>query len=234
MPNTGRMKKHVTEFYAEMKQQVPCKLIQTGKNPENLLVYLHGYKQNIQILEKKFEKITTINAYHLFVQAPHVLYEQSRKRPLEEWGRAWYFYDGSQQVFIDSMEESSKFLESLLKSVKNQYSVSRTGIIGYSMGGYLAGYFAFSRSVLIDDLAVIGARLKTEVFEQTLSQYKHIKVLALHGKNDESVMLKPQRDEIEKLKQLGYQAELLQTNSGHRIDPEIVDNLHKWLITNGF
>jgi len=228
------MNKHVTEFYAEMKQQVPCKLIQTGKNPQHLLVYLHGYKQNIQILQKKFDQLITINAFHLFIQAPHILYDESRKRPIEEWGRAWYLFDGSQQVFIRSMEESSRFLESVLHNVNNQYSVSKTGIIGYSMGGYLAGYFAFSRSELIDELVVIGARLKTEVFEQTLDQYNHIKVLALHGKNDESVRLKPQRDEIEKLKQLGYQAELLQTNSGHRIDSEIVDNLHKWLITNGF
>jgi len=228
------MHKDVTEFYAEMNQQVPCKLIKTGKNPENLLVYLHGYKQNIQILERKFDRLTNVNGYHLFIQGPHLIYNESRQRPFKEWERAWYFYDGSQQVFIDSMEESSKFLETLLKNLNNKYSISRTGMIGYSMGGYLAGYFAFSRSELIDDLAVIGARLKTEVFEQTLNQSNHINILAVHGTNDESVKLKPQKDEIKKLKQLGYQAELLQTDSGHRIDPVIVDNLHKWLITNGF
>jgi len=117
--------------------EVPYKLIDVGEVKEKpVIVYLHGFKQNIEQFEKLVDDLLSVEAYHLFVQGPYPIYDRSREKEVKDWGRAWYLYDGSQDQFVRSLELASEFLQQLIDDILKQISATRLAILGYSMGGY--------------------------------------------------------------------------------------------------
>lgn len=220
---------------ASFKIEVPYKVIETGdKGEKPLIIYLHGYNQNIEYLCKKAEPLLNIRAFHLFMQGPYPIVDTSRKLNVSKWGRAWYLYDGDQDQFIRSMEESSQFIQKVVGEVTQKIQVSRICVFGYSMGGYLGGYFTLSRPKLMNDLIMVGARIKTEVFKEELDLSRHINILALHGKNDDSVYPEPQEKCIEHLKQNGINATFKLTNAGHRLESVFIEEAKNWLLRSGY
>jgi predicted esterase len=220
---------------ASFNIEVPYRLIETGgKGKKPLIVYLHGYNQNIGYFEKKAESMLALRAYHLFIQAPYPIYDTSRKLKVSQWGRAWYLYDGTQQQFIKSMEKASRFIQEIIDEVKKKIETSRLCMFGYSMGAYLGGYFALSRWKLVDELIVIGGRIKTEAFEGKREQASHIRILALHGKDDESVYPEPQQQCVELLKREGFNAEFKLVDAGHKIEPIFIQESKAWLKEAGY
>ena len=209
------------------KIEVPYKLIETGtKGEKPLIVYLHGYKQNLQYFEKKVERLLEVEAYHLFIQGPYPIYDEERRREVDRWGRAWYLYDGRQDQFIKSMEISAEFIQDLIDQLIPQISVSKIAIVGYSMGGYLAGYFALSRPKYITDLLVIGGRIKTEHFMD--QSYAGLNVLALHGSDDESVAAQRENESCRDLEKLGAAVTFRQIHATHRLSSAYIDKIWEW------
>jgi predicted esterase len=214
------------------KVEVPYKLIETGEKGEKpLIVYLHGYNQNIEYLEKKVDSMLSLNAYHLFIQGPYPIYDTSRKKNVSRWGRAWYLYDGNQGQFIKSMEVASEFIQEIIDGLLNMIEVNRLCVFGYSMGGYLGGYFAFSRWKHVNDLVVIGGRIKTEAFDGKRDKAKHVNILALHGKNDASVYADPQKECVDLLKKEGFNAEFKLLEAGHELNEEFIQSAKDWLMS---
>ncbi|MGF1669072.1 MAG: alpha/beta hydrolase [Balneolaceae bacterium] len=217
------------------KIEVPYKIIETGeKGPKPLILYLHGFNQNIASFEKECSQILKLNAYHLFVQGPYPLYDRTRTKNVSDWGRAWYLYDGNRGQFIKSLEISSQFLQDVVDRLLQHIDVNRMAVIGYSMGGYLAGYFSFTRWRHVNDLIVIGCRLKTEVIGDGWDHLKHLKILAIHGLQDESVSAKNQEKEIEHLKNHDIKAELKLLEEQHALSDVYFEEIMRWLIKNDF
>lgn len=220
---------------ASFKIEVPYKLIETGdKTAKPLIVYLHGFKQNIAMFEKLTAELQTLEAYHLFIQAPYPIQDEKRTRKVEDWGRSWYLFDGEQSQFIKSMEISSEFIQEIIDTLLPNLDVNRICLFGYSMGGYLGGYFALSRWKHINEAVIVAARIKTEVFEDNLENAKHINFLAIHGKNDKSVLPEPQVNEIQKLKDFGIKAEITLLEEEHKLTPTFIDSTKTWLAGKGY
>tara|TARA_R110002096_G_scaffold28336_2_gene85869 strand:- start:7430 stop:8125 length:696 start_codon:yes stop_codon:yes gene_type:complete len=220
---------------SSFKIEVPYKLIETGpKGEKPLIVYLHGYKQNIKKFEALVEGMMELNAYHLFIQGPYPIYDESRKVSVSKWGRSWYLYDGKRGQFAKSLEVTSEFIQEIVEGLFNVIKVNKVCLFGYSMGGYQAGYFALSRWKHVSESIIIGARIKTELFEDKLELAKHIKFLALHGKDDTDVYPEPQQKEIEKLKEEGFVADFVQLNEGHKLTKPFVEASKSWLIKQGY
>lgn len=217
------------------KIEVPYKLIETGeKGSKPLIVYLHGYNQNIEYFEKKVEGMLAVKGYHLFIQGPYPIYDTSRKVNVSKWGRAWYLYDGNQGQFIKSMEVASEFIQEVIDSLAEVIDISRLCVFGYSMGAYLGGYFSFSRWKHVNDVIAIGGRIKTETFEGKRKQASHLNILALHGKQDTSVYPEPQKEGIELLQKEGFNASFKLLDAGHELAPAFVEESVKWLFSNGY
>lgn len=229
------MKEVLISGKASFKIEVPYKLYETGeKGAKPLIVYLHGFNQNIDRFEEIVNPLTELKAYHLFIQAPYPLYDQTRTKKVEDWGRSWYLYDGEQQQFVKSMELSSEFIQEIIDGLLPNIEVSRLCLFGYSMGGYLAGYFMFSRWKHVNEAIIIGARIKTEVFTDRLQEAKHINVLALHGSGDTSVFPGPQQKEIEKLKKKGFNARFKSIEAQHKLSQPFITESELWLKKNGY
>lgn len=226
----------LTSGKASFKIEVPYRLFESGKSGEKkpLILYLHGFGQNIDLFQKKVEPMLDLNAYHLFVQGPYPLYDRSRKKKVEQWGRSWYLYDGEQAQFIKSLEVSSEFLQEVLDTLLVHVNVSRLCVTGYSMGGYLAGYFALSRWKHVNDLVVIGGRIKTEVFQDRERHYEHMNVLALHGTRDESVDPGTQRDSVRALSEWGANVEFNTIDEKHGLTARYINVCIDWLKNIGY
>lgn len=227
------MKKVLLTEKTSFQIEVPYKLIKTGKSSQEkpLIVHLHGFNQNIKQFERLVDDLLDLQAFHLFIQGPYPIYNRSRKKKVEEWGRSWYLYDGEQDQFVESLERASEFVESIISKILNQITDNRVALFGYSMGGYLAGYFALSRPAVISELIVVGGRIKTEVFEGREGRYEHLNVLALHGKKDASVKSEPQQKSCEQLSQWGADVRFKEINGGHTLTSEYLLETKKWLKT---
>ena len=215
--------------------EVPYELVEVGKSSKKpLIVYLHGFKQNIGSFKPLVGPLLSLEAYHLFVQAPYPLYDRSREKKVNEWGRAWYLYDGEQPQFLQSLENASQFLERIIDKVSQHLSINRTAVMGYSMGGYLAGYYGLSRSESIQELIVVGSRIKTEVFEDREQKVGHLNVLALHGRKDRSVKSIPQQESCNMLSKWGANVQFNELEEGHKLTENYLDEIQDWLRQLGY
>lgn len=216
--------------------EVPYKLIDSGpgKKEKPLLVYLHGFGQNLEQFEELCRPLLSLQAYHLFLEGPYPIYDRSGSKNVSDWGRSWYLYDGNRGQFIKSLEVSSEFLQEVMDRLFDIITPARVGIVGYSMGGYLAGYYALTRWKHIHDLVVCAARIKTEVLHDEWDLIRHMNILAVHGENDKAVKPGPQQKEIEKLKEKKINAEFNLVNEGHELSESYVNAVYKWLKTNSY
>lgn len=219
------------------KIEVPYQLIETGaKGGEKpLILYLHGYGENIKTFQEKCERFLDINAFHLFIQGPYPIFDQSQRKTVSNWGRSWYLYDGKRKQFIKSLEITSEFIQEVIDNLIKFIKVSKFCVIGYSMGGYQAGFFALSRWKHVNDVIVVGARLKTEVLNDGVYPHlKHMNILAVHGRHDDKVSFERQQDSVDFLKSKGLKSELKLLDENHDFSPRVVDEIMNWLQSNDY
>ncbi|MFU8813540.1 MAG: alpha/beta hydrolase [Balneolaceae bacterium] len=221
---------------ASFKIEVPHQLIENGESgaKKPLIVYLHGYGQNLETFKQLNEPLLSLNAYHLFLQGPYPLYDRTHKKNVSKWGRAWYLFDGNRGQFIKSLEVTSEFIQEIIDRLLTVIEVSKICVIGFSMGGYLAGYFGLTRWKHVHEVIMSGARLKTEVLNGDFESIRHITFLAIHGKEDDSVASAPQKKEMDVLKENGLDARFQQIDGGHSYDKLHVQTIKEWLQQRGY
>ncbi len=218
---------------SSFKLEVPYRLIEFGPEGEKpLIVYLHGYGQNMEQFIKKTSPMHKLNAYHLYIQGPYPVTARIEKN--QKWGYAWYLYSGKQGAFIKSLEYSSEFIQEIIDGILPHISVNRICILGYSMGAYLAGYFGLSRWKHTNELIAIGGRIKTEIFKSHWERRKHINILALHGKSDEKVLPIPQEEQIKFLKEKGLKADFKMLDETHALSRIYLRKAKQWLVEKGY
>jgi predicted esterase len=219
------------------KIEVPYRLIETGKKGvrKPMMVYLHGYGSNIKTFAKSCGPLMDIQAYHLFIQGPYPLYDRTGRNTVSNWGHAWYLYDGKRKQFIKSLEITSEFIQEILDNLIKFIDVSRLCVLGYSMGGYLAGYFSLTRWKYVNDLIVAGARIKTEILQESdWDNLNHMNILAVHGINDDKTDYRNQKKEIELFQKKNISAKMVLLNEGHAFGDHYVSGIINWMKENGY
>lgn len=221
---------------ASFKIEVPYQLLECGPKEKSkpLIVYLHGFNQNLKSFQTDCELLLTVHAHHLFIQAPYPVFSRKRDIPVSDWGRAWYLYDGSQVQFLKSMGDASRFINEIIERTISAVKPSRTVLLGYSMGGYLAGYHSIMHPNQIQDLIICGARYKSELLEDDYDKIVHQNILALHGNADKSVESAPQKKEIEGLKRKGIDATFVALDETHAFNRSFEEKILDWLNDKGY
>lgn len=221
---------------ASFKIETPYRLFETGASDKSkpLVVYLHGYNQTMKGFREQCRPLMNLKSYHLFIQAPYPIYDRKGQKKVSEWGRAWYLYDGEQEQFIRSLDQASRFIGEIIGTTVKNLNCSRICLLGYSMGGYLAGYHAINWPQQVNDLIICGARFKTELLNGDFDKISHISILALHGNADKKVESGPQRVEIEALKNESIDAEYMEVNAAHEFSESFADNAIDWLSEKGY
>lgn len=83
------------------------------------------------------------------------------------------------------------------------------------MGGYQAGYFTLSRENYLTELIVVGGRIKAEYFSGRT--YPNLRVLVLHGRNDQSVDIREAKKSVEEVRRMGASVNFCSVDQGHRL-----------------
>ena len=146
-------------------------------------------------------------------------------------GRAWYLYTGDETEFVQSMSVSGRHLRTLVDRVIAEYRVDpkRRALLGFSQGGYFAGYLGIRHASRIAGLAVMAARVKDEVLERELPRAKHLSVLLTHGKKDRAVPYSAAEQSKAALEQAGLDVELRAYDCGHHVTQEQLLDVKAWL-----
>lgn len=214
--------------------EVPFRLYEHGEpGPKPLIVYLHGFGQDIKIFEQQTEALHNIKAYHLYIQGPYA--DNRGLNRDDKKGFGWYLYSGKQGTFEKSLEYTSEFIQGVIDSIIPFIKVTRCTVIGYSMGAYQAGYFGFTRWKHTNELIMIGGRLKVEFFnDRNWEKRKHLNILALHGSSDEIVNGKKQKESIDFAKAKGLNASYVEVKSGHKLTSSYFTKISKWLLEHEY
>lgn len=212
---------------------VPYKLSEQGEpgRAKPLIVYLHGYSQNIDQFETYFDACHHLNAYHLYIQAPYPT--KVRVEEQADRGYAWYLY-GDESTYRQNLELSSEFIQETIDHVLQHINASEICLIGYSMGAYQAGYWTLSRWKHIHKAILINGRLKIELFtdceESDAYNYNHLQILAIHGAEDTIVRKEPNVESFATAQSMGIQTDIIVTKGGHKLTQEMTKAAAEWLV----
>jgi len=216
------------------KMEVPYRLYEHGEaGPKPLIVYLHGFGQDINRFEKQTKDVHVLKAYHLYIQGP---YPDNRTLDREDKrGYAWYLYGGKKGSFEKSLEYSSEFIQGVIDSLIPFLKITRCAVVGYSMGAYQAGFFGFTRWKHTNELIMIGGRFTEDLFEdRNWDKRKHLNIMAVHGRNDDIVRYEAQEQSILKAQKKGLNAHIIGLAKDHKLSKPYLNEIVTWLISLGY
>jgi phospholipase/carboxylesterase len=105
----------------------------------------------------------------------------------------------------------------------------RRYLLGFSQGGYFAGYIGIKEAHRLAGLVIMGARVKSEVLGRELERARDLPVLLLHGKKDRAVPFASAVRSGEALTDAGLPTELRSYDCGHHVTPDQVRDVRDWL-----
>ncbi|NBC26385.1 MAG: hypothetical protein GVY08_05965 [Bacteroidetes bacterium] len=227
---------HLMSDHEEFSINVPYQVVESGERgvQKPLIIYLHGFGQTLESFKDDAGSLFWLEAYHLFIQAPYPLYDRSRRKKIRDWGRSWYLYDGDQEQFRKSLDHASHFVHRIIQKVADSVPATRVCLIGFSMGGYLAGYHAIRYPDHVNELIMYGARYKSEFLIGGYEKISHQSILGLHGNDDKNVEPGPQKEEMRRLRQHEIDAAFEDVNESHRFSKAGAGIMLDWLADKGY
>lgn len=189
------------------------------------LVSLHGHGDDAGRMRALLAALRGAPYARLFLDAPHPTVMRDGPRPRE--GRTWYVYTGDQPAFVRALETGTDFVDRALRRVAREHPIDprRAVLLGYSQGGYLAGFAALRAPRRWRGLVAIACRVKVEALEASLPKARGFPALLIHGRGDRSVLLEPQLRAAETLRGHGVDVEVAIHPGGHGLSSALVPRI---------
>ena len=195
-----------------------------------LVIALHGMGQYEALMQRAMSPLFDRPWMWLF---PRGVYPFEMRQPEKiRIGYAWYLYTGDQDALRESFRVSDQHLMNLQDVVRKEHPVSETAVIGFSQGGYLAGYVAPQHPERFKAAGSIGGRIKHEFLEDAPeTARKGVALAQFHGGKDANVKPELAREALEKCKDLGFEdAHYFQDDdAAHEISDKLVLETGLWL-----
>jgi predicted esterase len=222
---------------ATFKLQVPYKLVRSGEDgPKPLLIYLHGYGQDVHEFEELMKPFLELDAYHLFIQGPYPL--KLNPKDSKRSGYSYYIYDEQDDSsYLRSIEYTAEFVQEIVDHMLPIIKATRISVLGYSMGAYLAGYWGCTRWKHTNDIIMLNGRLKAELFKLKVEEQevlRHINIVAFHGKDDKIVEPSRQKAMMDYMAQHQIKATFHDVEGGHELSTTLTESAIKWMLDLGF
>lgn len=198
--------------------------------PWPLVIALHGMGQIERVMQRRMAPLLDRPWMWLFPRGVHPF--EMRRPEKARIGHAWYLYTGDQDQLRESMETTMGFLLAMHDLIRFEYPVSSTAVVGFSQGGYLAGYLGAANHGRFRAAASISGRLKWEFFKDAPAEAKEELALAqFHGGKDQGVKPELAKEAVENTRKAGFKdVEYFEDpEAGHEISPKMVEDLGHWL-----
>lgn len=183
------------------------------KNEYKMIVALHGSGvDEVGYLQYIHQKVGAIDSNYLFV-AP-------RGRGLSDH----YMGQTERDVFA------------IVDTVKRIFSITKTIILGFSMGGYGVWRLTFLYPKSFD-AAIVGSGFPYDPWDKNpemdlrplRKNAKHIPYLVLHGTEDRAVPFEPVRDFVEQIRKEGFNVTFKSFEGAGHGDYDPIESIYKWL-----
>lgn len=185
----------------------------------SLVVALHGQGMSAASFARDFLPCLPDGASALVPQAP-LPFEQRSAKGIRQ-GNGWYVYTGETEEFLASMRRTEDWLVRQVEfaTADHGFDRGRVSLLGFSQGGYLAGWVGIRHAARFRRLVVAGARIKHEALEDDARRAAGtaLGVLAVHGAEDEGVSPAAARASVEAVAAWGLPAEFRAYPGGHAV-----------------
>jgi phospholipase/carboxylesterase len=212
----------------EFRMRLPCTVVTPpGHDPARetpLVLALHGMGQSEEHMRRFLRGLEVLPVIWCFPRGVHPY--EIRKPERTRIGNAWYLFTGDQDALRESMLLTGQYLLSLHDALLESYRVSRSAIVGFSQGGYLASVVAANHAGRFAAAACIGGRIKHEF----MPDGGGVRLLQLHGGRDANVTPELARKAADGARAKGYDVRYAEDpDAGHEITPAMLKQLGPWL-----
>jgi phospholipase/carboxylesterase len=185
----------------------------------SLVVALHGQGMSAASFAREVLPCLPERTSALVPQAP-LPFEMRSSKGMRQ-GNGWYIYTGETDDFLASMRRTEEWLVRQIEFcvADHGFDAKRVSLLGFSQGGYLAGYVGLRHAARFRRLVVAAARIKHEVLESDarLAAGVGLRVLQVHGDADESVAAAAVRASCGALAGWGVACEFRTYPCGHAV-----------------
>lgn len=198
----------------------------SAARPWPLVVALHGMGHNEELMRRFMGPLLERPWIWVFPRGPHSF--EMRQPEKIRIGHAWYHFDGDQDALRRSMQETAAHLLNLHDLLRKDYPIASTAVVGFSQGGYMAGYVAPRNPERFRAAACLGGRIKHEFLHDAP---RTVALAQFHGEKDENVSPAMAREALEKCAALGFEDTHFYSDpdAGHEVSAPLVTELGKWL-----
>lgn len=204
------------------------------RRPRPLLLAIHGMGMS----PEKFARILApLPQGDLLLGLPRGMYpHEIRRGDGIDIGYSWYIYCGDQEEFHAQLERSEAYLLGLLDEIERRQAIDRqrSVILGFSQGGYLAGFVGCRHPERFGGLVVASARIKHEFLEKELAGGDLPAVFFTHSERDRGPRWADCAPGIEALHGADADVDWFLHDAGHRFPPEAAAAVGRWLTARGF
>lgn len=209
-------------------------------NPQNLVIFLHGYKSSMEDISPEAALLSSISPQTLVItpQSPKIHHknqmrywynisefdtEHKRHNPQTPLSEIVQIYNAAGEQLSHEAERINRFIN----EIQQEYHVSepKTFIIGFSQGAMLALYTALSRNRKLGGCFVLsGLVAGKDKLEQDIKSYP--KIYLFHGLKDDVILPKTIEFSTDWLKKHNLDLELETfENLAHKIDNQELEKI---------
>lgn len=193
-----------------------------------LVMALHGQGERPEVIRRNLRALHERPYIWLFPRALYPFEIRGRRRRV---GYAWYTYTGDQQALREGIDLACTHLLGVVRAVTGEYPVSRSVVLGFSQGGYLAGVLGPMNPEVFQATVVVSGRIKHEFLADAPAASHGHPLCQVHGGRDENVSPAAARESVEECRKMGFSAaEYLEDPDGaHEITAPMLETIGAWL-----
>lgn len=223
-----------------MSQLLPHITLETGKNPQHSIIWLHGLGADGEDFMPIAEEMSLpVPVRYIFPHAP--------MRPVTVNGgfvmRAWYdIYgaapsgglelEGSRQQDEAGIRSSQAEIESLIAQEKQRGIAARNiYLAGFSQGGAIVLHTGLRHGEQLGGMLALSTYvpLSGSLPHEASSAAKHTPIFMAHGRSDPIIPYALGRSSAQKLSDWEYTLEWHEYAMPHSVCPEEVRDIERWL-----
>lgn len=204
------------------------------QGPAPVLLALHGMSMSGASLLRKLQPLEVPSMRLVLPDGPHR--HEIRRPDRIRTGHSWYIYNGDQEQFREELECSEGDLLRIIEEVDREYAVDwkRSVVLGFSQGGYLAGFLASRNPERFAGAIIASARLKHEFLVDQISRGELPSYLFVYSQADKHLPSNSLEDGISQLRNVSSDVQVKLHEDGHRLSESALGHIAEWLREKGF